>query len=165
MRRIAIASVLLALAVPGAAWAGHGKAGLWNISSTTNMAMTLPPEVQAQMKQMGMTAPTSHTVTSQMCMSQADVDSDEPPQIDRQATGCVTKILSATPAAMKAEMTCNGKMKGTGQIQVAYQGNEHYTGSYSFKGAVEGNPTSTTTSFKGDWIKADCGAVKPYKLR
>jgi hypothetical protein len=62
-------------------------------------------------------------------------------------------------------MVCNGEMKGTGRMQIAYSGPEHYAGTYSFKGAVHGHDMSTTSSFKGDWVKADCGNVKPYKLR
>ncbi len=150
---------------PVAALAGHGKAGLWNTSSTTNMALAMPPDVAAKMKAMGMKMPAAQTTTSQMCMSQAEVDSNAPPHIDQGATGCITKVVSATASGMTAQMTCSGRMKGTGQMKISYRGPEHYEGSYAFKGSVEGNPTNMTTSFKGDWVKADCGSVKPYALR
>lgn len=158
---IAVALIL----APGAALAGHGKAGLWNTSSTTNMALAMPPEVAAQMKAMGMAMPKTQTFTSQMCMSQAEVDSSKPPHIDQGATGCTTKLLSATASSMTAQMICNGRMKGTGNMKISYRGAEHYEGSYDFKGTVEGNPTNMSTSFRGDWVRADCGAVKPYSLR
>ena len=150
---------------PGAALAGHGKAGLWNTSSTTNMALAMPPDVAAKMKAMGMKMPAAQTTTSQMCMSQAEVDSNAPPHIDQGATGCVTKVVSATASGITAQMTCNGRMKGTGQMKTTYRGAEHYEGSYDFKGTVEGNPTNMSTTFRGDWVKADCGSVKPYALR
>lgn len=162
MSGVIVAALILA---PGAALAGHGKAGLWKTSTTTNMAMTMPPEMAAQMKAMGMKAPAANTFTSQMCMSQAEVDSSKPPHIDQGGTGCTTRVLSQTPSSMTSEMTCNGRMKGTGRMQISYRGTEHYQGSYDFKGTVEGNPTSMSTSFRGDWVKADCGAVKPYSLR
>lgn len=158
---IAVALVL----TPVAAWAGHGKAGLWNTSSTTNMALALPPDVAAKMKTMGMAAPKAQTFNGQMCMSQAEVDSNSPPHIDQGATGCISKVINTTASGMTAQMTCNGRMKGTGTMKISYRGNEHYEGSYNFKGTVEGNPTSMSTSFKGDWVKADCGSVKPYSLR
>jgi len=47
-------------------------------------------------------------------------------------------------------------------LEVTY---EHYRGSYSFTGQVEGNPTRMTTHFKGDWVGANCGDIKPYRLR
>lgn len=162
MSGVIVAALILA---PGAALAGHGKAGLWKTSTTTNMAMTMPPEMAAQMKAMGMKAPAANTFTSQMCMSQAEVDSSAPPHIDQGATGCVTKVLSATANSMTAQMTCNGRMKGIGTMKISYRGAEHYEGSYDFKGSVEGNPTNMTTTFKGDWVRADCGSVKPYALR
>jgi hypothetical protein len=167
MARKQISGMIAAALVltPVAALAGHGKAGLWNTSSTTNMALAMPPDVAAKMKAMGMAMPKARTFTSQMCMSQAEVDSSAPPHIDQGATGCVTKLLSATASSMTAQMTCNGRMKGTGHMKISYRGAEHYEGSYDFKGTVEGNPTSMTTTFKGDWVKADCGSVKPYALR
>ena len=154
--------LVFVLASSGAALAGHGKAGLWNVTSTTDMNMVMPPQVAAQMKGMRM-PPQSHT--SQMCMSQEEVDSGDAPHIDQAATGCVTKVTSATASDMTAAMTCNGRLKGTGQMRISYSGTEHYTGTYDFKGTVEGNATTMNTHFKGDWVKADCGAIKPYKLR
>jgi len=159
---LATAALIL---TPGAALAGHGKAGLWNTVTTTNMAMAMPPETMAQMKAMGMKAPAAHTSKGQMCMSQAEVDSSKPPHIDQGATGCTTKVISQTASSMKSQTTCNGRMKGTGTMQVSYSGAEHYKGSYDFKGTVEGNPTNMSTTFQGDWVTADCGSVKPYSLR
>ena len=153
------------LALPGAAWAGHGKAGLWSVTSTTKMGLALPPDVAARMSQSGMAAPSSHTATSQMCMSQAEVDASSAPHIDQESTGCVTKPTLVTPALIKASMTCTGRLKGQGQMQINYTGATRYSGSYDFKGTVEGNPTQMSTTFKGQWLKADCGSVKPYNLR
>ena len=161
LRRISVCSVALAAMISVPALAKQGKVGLWNVTSTTEMA--LPPEAAAAMKKAGI--PASRPITVQMCMSQAEVDSSKPPHIDQGGTGCTTRVLSQTPSSMTSEMTCNGRMKGTGRMQISYRGAEHYQGSYDFKGTVEGNPTSMSTSFRGDWVKADCGAVKPYSLR
>jgi hypothetical protein len=146
-----------------AALAKHGKVGLWNVTSTIETAM--PPEMMAQMKKSGASMPPSKPVVIQMCMSQEEVNSDNPPHVDRASTGCSTRIVSQTPLALKAAMTCKGAMKGTGSIEVAYTGAEHYAGAYSFKGTLAGNPTNVTTKFSGDWVKADCGKIPPYKLR
>ena len=154
------AAVLLA-AVP--AFADHGKVGLWNV--TSSVELTMPPELAAQMKQSGVKTQTTQPVTVQMCMSKEEVQSNTPPHLDAGATGCVTKLISQTASAMRANVSCNGQLKGSGSIAVSYQGAEHYNGSYSFKGSSYGRQTSMTTTFKGDWVKADCGKVKPYKLR
>jgi hypothetical protein len=149
------------IAVP--ALAKHGKVGLWNVTSSTDVA--LAPEVAAQMKKSGVKMPGAEPVTVQMCMSKEEVESDTPPHLDSAATGCDTKLVSQTAAAMRANILCKGQMKGTGSIAITYNGPEHYTGTYSFKGTSYGHATSMTTRFKGDWVKADCGKVPPYKLR
>jgi hypothetical protein len=52
-------------------------------------------------------------------------------------------------------------MKGHGSMQVSYTGNTHYSGKYAFQGSVEGQTQDMKSSFTGDWVKTDCGAVKP----
>ena len=79
----------------------------------------------------------------------------------RNDSGCTSHIVSQTGTAMTAEMVCNGEMKGTGRMQIVYSTPEHYAGSYNFKGMMQGHAMNTSSSFKGDWVKADCGAVKP----
>lgn len=163
--KLILLAAVAVLALPGAAWARHGKAGLWSVTSTTKMGLALPPDVAARMNQGGMAPPSSHTATSQMCMSQAEVDASSVPHIDQTATGCVTKPTLVTPSLIKASMTCTGRLKGKGDMQINYAGTTSYSGSYDFKGTVEGNPTQMSTTFKGQWLKADCGSVKPYNLR
>jgi hypothetical protein len=63
---------------------------------------------------------------------------------------------------MSADTVCHGRMEGVGHSQISWRGNEHYEGSYDFKGAAQGHSTTMTTHFTGDWAKADCGAVKPF---
>ncbi|HXS05715.1 MAG TPA: DUF3617 domain-containing protein [Rhizomicrobium sp.] len=163
MKKIGLVAAAIILA-PGAAFAGHGKAGLWNVSTTMDMGgMQVSPEAMARMKAMGVKMPSAQTFSSQICMTQAEVDSDKLPPMGRNDTGCTNHIVSQTGTAITAEMVCNGEMKGTGRLQIAYSNPEHYAGTYSFKGAVHGHDMSTTSSFKGDWVKVDCGAMKPRK--
>ncbi len=147
------------LAAP--ALANHGKVGLWNVTST--LEITLPADVAKAARSPRMIAPAP--VTVQMCMSKEEVEADTPPHVDRGATGCDTKLVAQTADFMRARMMCKGQLKGTGTIEIYYKGTEHYNGSYSFKGTSYGRPTDTRTTFKGDWVKADCGKVQPYKLR
>jgi len=160
MKKIGLALVAL-VSVPEIAFAGHGKAGLWHVSTTMDMGgVQMPPEARGRMKAMGVKMPSAQTFNTQICMTQADADSDKPPPMGRD-TGCTAHIVSQTSSAMTSETVCNGEMKGTGRVQIAYSSPEHYAGSYSFKGVVHGHEMNTTSSFKGDWVKPDCGAVKP----
>jgi hypothetical protein len=161
--RVFVAALAATVLTAAPALADHGKVGLWNVTSSTEVALS--PKLVAQMKRSGMTMPGAQPITVQMCMSKEEVASNTPPHLDRGATGCDTKLASQTAGSMRASMICKGQMKGTGSIEVNYKGAEHYTGSYSFKGTSYGKPTSMKTTFKGDWVKADCGKVPPYKLR
>jgi len=158
---IAAAALML---TPGAAMAGHGKAGLWNVATSIDGMpnVQLPPEAMARMKEMGMKMPSMQSIASQICMTQADVDSDALPPVGKNDMGCTSRVTSQTANSMAAETVCNGDMKGTGRMQISYSGVEHYAGSYSFKGTIHDRPMETSSTFKGDWVKADCGAVKPF---
>ena len=157
-----IAAILIL--APGAAWAAHGKPGLWTVTSTMHMDQALPmsPGMTAMMQKKGMKMPMAgEPIITQMCMTQAEVDADKPPRITTRQIDCDTKVLSQSASSMKSETICHGVMEGSGHSEISWRGAEHYTGSYSFKGTMHGKPNSVSNSFKGDWVKADCGSVKP----
>jgi Protein of unknown function (DUF3617) len=161
---LVMAAVVLA---PAAALAGHGRPGLWNISSTMEMANMpqMPPEALAMMKSRGMKMPGmgGQPIVSQICMTQEQVNGDKPP-MNNHAENCTAKVLSQTGTSMTSEVTCHGRMEGVGRAQMSWRGNEHYEGTYSFKGSMEGHPQQISTRYTGDFVKADCGAVKPAKV-
>jgi Protein of unknown function (DUF3617) len=159
---LSLLAAMILLSSSGLALAAHGKAGLWRVSTTMGgMTMQMPPEAMAQMKAMNMKMPDSQTIVSQMCMTQAEVDADKPPAMDKGNEHCTTNVTSKSASSMTADSVCTGQMQGTGHVQISYTGDTQYAGSYSFKGTSEGHPVSMSSSFKGEWLKADCGAVKP----
>jgi hypothetical protein len=161
-------SGLIAAAVlltPAAAWAGHGRAGLWNISTTMEMANMpqMPPEALAMMKSRGMQIPgMGKPFISQICMTPEQVTTDRMPAMNHQEINCTPKILSQTASSVTTEITCHGTMEGVGRSQMNWRGNEHYEGTYSFKGNMHGHVQDMSTRYTGDFVKADCGAVKPF---
>jgi len=158
------AGVVLA---PMAALAAHGRPGLWNVTTSMEMANMpqMPPEAMAMMKSRGMKMPgMGQPMTSQMCMTKEQVNGDTPPAMHKREENCTTKLLSQTGTSMKSQVTCHGRMEGVGLSEMSWRGNEHYEGTYSFKGTMEGRPQSISTRFSGDFVKADCGAVKPAKV-
>ena len=156
------------LLVPAAALAARGKAGLWKISTTMDMPdmpqmRDLPPEAMAMMKSRGMSMPgMGAPIVTQICMTQEEVNTDRVPSMNNNEANCTTKVLSQTPTSMTAEMTCRGRMEGVGRMQMSWRGNEHYEGTYNFKGMMQGRPHQMNTRYTGDFVKADCGSVKPY---
>ena len=157
-----------AILVPAAAYAGHGKPGLWTISSTMEMPNMpqMPPEAMAMMKSRGMSMPGmgGAPIVTQICMTPEQVNGDVPPAMHNSAENCTTKLLSQTATSMKSQVTCHGRMEGVGLAEMSWRGNEHYEGTYSFKGTMEGRPQSLSTRYTGDFVKADCGGVKPAKV-
>ena len=159
---LAGAAALLLAAAP--ALGAHGKVGLWDVTSTMHMASMpqIPPEAMAHMKAMGMKMPGSgEPIHSQICMTAAQVNSDAMPKMRHESLGCNWSAPRISGGAMSADVVCDGDMKGTGHVHVSYSGAEHYSGDYSFKGSMNGHPADMQTSFSGDWVKADCGSVKP----
>ena len=162
---LAATAVLLA---PAAALAAHGRAGLWRITTTMDMPdmpqmPDLPPEAMAMMKSRGMSMPgMGAPIVTQICMTQEEVNADRIPSMNNSEANCTTKVLSQTPTSMTAETTCRGRMEGVGRMQMSWRGNEHYEGTYSFKGVMQGRPHQMNTRYTGDFVKADCGSVKPY---
>jgi hypothetical protein len=145
---------------PVAALAGYGKAGLWNATTTTQSAMQMDPETMAEMKKMGVKMPGPQTVTVQSCMTEAEVKAGTPPMQSQQMK-CQNHITSQTGSSLSSESVCKGEAQGTGHLQMSWSSPGHYQGTWSFKGSVDGNPMETNSQFKADWVKADCGAVKP----
>ena len=94
-------------------------------------------------------------------MTQEQVNADKPPAMSNRDESCTTKVLNASPSLMESEITCHGQMTGTGHLSMSWRGNEHYEGTYNFKGMMGGQPHEMTSHYAGDFVKADCGAVKP----
>jgi hypothetical protein len=163
---LALTGAAIVLA-PATAFAAHGKPGLWTITSTMQMANMpqMPPEAMAMMKSRGMKIPGmgGAPIVTQICMTEDQVKADKPPAMREES--CTPKALSQTATSVTTEVTCHGRMEGVGRSQMSWRGNEHYEGTYSFKGAMEGHPQEMSTHYTGDFLKADCGSVKPFSAK
>ena len=165
MKRYLGALAAAVVAIPVAALAAHGKAGLWSItvsmSGMSNMPdmSKLPPEAQAQMKRMGMSMNGSGgSITTQHCMTQQEVTMDTPPPTTHDKN-CTISNLKVAGHAMSGDMTCHGEFNGTGHMQFTYDSDTHYTGDVSITGMANGRSVTRDTKFEGNWVSADCGGV------
>src|SRR5579872_1695637 len=80
--------------VPAAALAAHGRAGLWTVTSSMEMSNMpqMPPEAMAMMKQRCMQMPgMGQPMTTQICMTQEQVNADKPPAIFIRKESATTK--------------------------------------------------------------------------
>jgi hypothetical protein len=146
-----------ALALPFAAYASHGKVGLWEVTSTTN-GPQMSPSQMAQMQAMGMHMPAASSVTVQRCMTAAEVAADAPPPARNKE--CTYNNVKVEGHTMSGDMVCTGRFSGQGRYSVTYDGDEHYSGTSTMSGTADGHAMSNSSSFEGKWISADCGAQK-----
>ena len=121
----------------------------------------IPPDALAMMKARHMPIP-GEPFSTQMCMTQDQVNADKPPAMRNEDVSCDTKVLSATPSAMHPQVPCKGRVNCVVDMQIAWRGTNHYEGTYPFKGTAGGRPQNMSTRYTGDFVKADCGSVKPY---
>lgn len=165
MRRIAFALLAIApLAAPESALA-LGRPGLWNIvtiSSMPNMP-DLPPQAMEMMKKRGLPGP-GQPITSQICMTPEQAKMTVPPRMDATGMNCTSRLISQTATSVTSEAICTGRMEGRGRSTVNWRGDTHYDGNYSFTGTMGGRPQQVSSKFTGDFVKADCGAVKPFDM-
>jgi hypothetical protein len=167
MRKIIVATAAISVLTLAATAMPHVKPGLWNI--TTDMKMKnmpdIPPEALAMMKQRGMKIPgMGEPVVTQVCMTPQDVADGTAMGLKAQNDAhihCDPKVLSETGSSMATSVVCHGEMEGTGHSEVNWR-EGHYEGNYSFRGVMHGQPNETSTHFVGEFVKADCGSVKPY---
>ena len=153
------AAALALAAVP--AIASHRKAGLWNVTVTTNVGgmpdmSKLPPEAQAAMRARGVTM-NGNTMTVQHCMTQEEVEADHPEMHNMKE--CRMLNVQAGANRFTADFMCSGQMQGNGHVEFVFDSPEHYTGRTTMMGATMGHPVNMTTTMEGRWVGADCKGV------
>jgi hypothetical protein len=157
--RLAVVAAVVSL--PVSAWAGHIRAGLWEIStrvSMQNMEAMIPPDQLARMKAMGMHLPGDHASTFQHCVTPADAANDKPPPMHNK--DCAISNMVYNAQTFSADIVCTGEHQAQGHVLVTFDGDRHYTGTTNFNAAGNGGSANVASSFEGKWISADCGTAK-----
>lgn len=129
--RVALMATVAVL-LPGAALAAHGKAGLWSTTTTVTMA-GVPPQ--------------THAAT--YCMTAAEVASDAPPADNPD---CSYRNAQASGHTYTADMVCKGKFNATGHFSSTYDSDTHYTATI----AIATSGVTMTNTVEGKWLRADC---------
>ncbi|MGH6887886.1 MAG: DUF3617 domain-containing protein [Rhizomicrobium sp.] len=149
------------MSLPVSAWAGHIRAGLWEITSHVdmhNMEAMIPPEQLARMKAMGVHMPTHDASSSKHCVTPADAANDKPPPMHNK--DCAMRNMVFNARTFSADMVCTGEHQAQGHVSVTFDGDTHYSGSTSFNAAANGRSMAMGSTFEARWISADCGSVE-----
>jgi hypothetical protein len=75
---------------------------------------------------------------------------------------CVNRTVSQRGTRLVLESICHGPLEGVGRTQIVWSGNQHFEGSYEFKGRFRGNGSRMTSRFSADWSGNDCRGVRPF---
>jgi hypothetical protein len=147
------------------------KPGLWEVTSTMNMAgmqmPQLPPGVQMPP---GAGGSPFGPHTTQICVTQAMIDKYGGPTATPPSrnSDCKMTDISIKPTGMTATMVCTGQMNGTGTVEATFTDANTAHTKVHLTGTMQMGPNSrpvdmtmdSTSVYKGP----DCGSVKPIEM-
>ncbi|HKQ46101.1 MAG TPA: DUF3617 domain-containing protein [Rhizomicrobium sp.] len=163
MRRLfAVSFAGLLLYAPGA-WAA-GKAGLWSVTTVYQFGMPyVPPALVTLARQQQLKPPVSgQPFTHHICMTAEEAAGRQPLHLNSRDMDCIHRTVSAKGSRMLVESICHGPLEGVGRTSIVWTSNQHFEGSYDFKGRFRGDETRMSSSFKADWVGQDCRGVRVF---
>jgi len=151
------------LIVPQGASAA-GKPGLWTVTTSWQFGMPIvPPAVAALVRQQKLNPPANgQPFIHYMCMTPSEANGSEPLHLNNRDLDCVNRTISQRGGRTVLESICHGPLEGVGRTQIVWRGNQHFEGSYDFKGQFRGDASRMTSSFSADWSGNDCRGVRPF---
>ena len=163
MPRALFLSFAALLIVPQSALAA-GKAGLWTVTTTWQFGMPIvPPAVAALVRQQKLKPPANgQPFIHYMCMTPSEASGSEPLHLNSRDLDCANRTVSQRGGRTVLEGICHGPLEGVGRTQIVWRGNQHFEGSYEFKGQFRGDASRMTSRFSADWSGSDCRGVRPF---
>lgn len=168
---IAIISICQLFAATANAAETNMRAGLWQITTTSDLLLLVPHLPADQMQgikdiatEYGLEMPQieNGAAISQTCITQQMVDEKTLPNFYNAQLGCSSKNAIRNGNNYKTDFVCNSEdLKGNGTAQGTFTSSQAFTGITNFTGTAEGNPVNEQADISGKWLNANCGTVKP----
>jgi hypothetical protein len=98
--------------------------------------------------------------TVKICMTQADVDREEPPP----QPGC-THTAKRSGNTWQMSFRCAGPPPSTGEGSLVMQSPTAYSGNFKINSNQAGKAETMQMANAGKWISADCGNIRPVQQR
>ncbi len=136
------------------------KPGLYVVTTTMTWQKSPFPGMMAHMGR--------KPHTTKVCVTQAEIDKygTAPPRAQRD---CKIENVVKKANGMTAEEVCTGPMSGKGDIQASWTDATHTTTKVHYVGAMkmgsESKPIEWTVESASVYEGADCGKVKPMKVK
>jgi hypothetical protein len=170
MRNILIGLTLIAPLFANAAETNL-RAGLWQITTTSDLLLLAPHVSPEQMKDIqqlaneyGLEMPKieNGAAISQACITQEMADKKTLPNFYQSQLGCTSKNANRDGNNYKVDFVCaSAELKGNGTATGTITNPEAFTGQTNFIGQAQGNAVNEKADISGKWLNASCGAVKP----
>jgi Protein of unknown function (DUF3617) len=173
MRKILLALILTTplFAATANAAETNMRAGLWQITTTSDLLLLVPHIPADQMQgvkdiatEYGLEMPQveNGAAISQACITQQMADTKTLPNFYNAELGCKSNSATRNGNNYKTDFVCNSAdLKGKGTAVGTITNAENFTGQTNFVGQAQGNPVNEQADISGKWLNASCGAVKP----
>lgn len=135
------------------------------IAQMQQQMASLPPEQREMMAQMlaqqgvGM-GPQGQSV--KVCISKEEADLDSLPRRE----GCTQTVQRVNASTVKVAFSCKGtrdEPPSSGEGSLQFSSPKTYKGNFVVKTVVENKPEQLQMAQSGQWLSADCGALKPRR--
>lgn len=165
---VCMLSLSSSLAIPVFA-AENMQPGLWEVTTESALAKnipTLPPAQIEAMRKMGvdLSQLQSGTIANKVCITPDMAAKNELPKMTQKESGCAIKNQRQNGNVFTMDMVCDGQMNGSGVSTTTFASKKSFNSRTQFSGNVNGLPINDEAISKGQWVSADCGAVKPIAL-
>jgi Protein of unknown function (DUF3617) len=147
------------------------RAGLWQITTTSDLLLLVPHIPADQMQgvkdiatEYGLEMPQveNGAAISQACITQQMADTKTLPNFYNAQLGCKSNNATRSGNNYKTDFVCNSAdLTGKGTAVGIITNAETFSGQTNFTGQAQGNPVNERADINGKWLNASCGAVKP----
>jgi hypothetical protein len=147
------------------------RAGLWEVSATSDLLALVPQIPSDQMeklrglaRQHGFDMPKieNGAASSRICITPEMAAQNTMPDLYQQQSGCASRNAERNGARYSMEVACSGqRVKGTGRAEGVLESAERFSGTSTFNGTVDGTPVNERAQTSGRWISASCNGLQP----
>jgi hypothetical protein len=149
------------------------RAGLWEVTTTSDLLRLVPHIQPEQMRQLedlgrryGLDIPRvqNGAAVSQVCVTPEMAAGRTPPNFYNSELGCAATNMTRSGDTYRTDLVCNSaQVRGAGKAQGRFSSPERFEGRAEFSGEVQGTPVSDRSDISGRWIAQGCGTVKPVQ--
>jgi hypothetical protein len=147
------------------------RAGLWEVSATSDLLALVPQIPSDQMarlrglaRQHGFDMPKieNGAASSRICITPEMAAQNTMPDLYQQQSGCASRNAVRNGARYSMEVACSGaRVQGTGRAEGVLESAERFSGTSTFNGTVDGTPVNERAQTSGRWIAASCNGLQP----